>query len=103
MCLPACLQVAAAHDVLSGLSVQLSSSRVAGFFMLTNLQQLSHVLQEVEVQLALVAKHEGCVGVAGHLLQVQAIQQEALHAIKVSTGCCHSSEQPLLYYSILGS
>lgn len=55
--------------------------------MLINLQPLVKALHEVHVQLQLVARLEGHVGVAGQLLQARVLQQEMLDAAKVSHYC----------------
>jgi hypothetical protein len=75
--------VAAAEAALKDLHLELSSSRVAGCFMLTNLPQLQQQLLAVQAQLQAVAQHECRIGVQQQLARVQQLQQDMLGTVQV--------------------
>ena len=77
------LQVAAAEAALNDLQLDLSSSRVAGCFMLTNLPELQQLLLAVQAQLQAVSQHECRLGVQQQLTSVQQLQQDMLGTVQV--------------------
>jgi hypothetical protein len=88
------LQVTSADVTLHDMRLDLSSSRVAGCFMLTNLQELQQQLLTVQGQLQATARHECCYGVRQQLARAQQLQQDMLGTVQVGIGtplalkCC---------------
>jgi hypothetical protein len=82
------LQVASAQAALHTMRLQLSSSRVAGCFMLTNLPELQQQLLTVQGQLQAVQQHECRYGVQQQLARAQQLKQDMLGTVQVSSGRC---------------
>lgn len=79
-------QVAAAEAALHDLRLELSSSRLAGCFMLTNLPQLQQQLLAVQGQLQAAAQQQWRHGVRQQLARVQQLQQDMLGTVQVRWG-----------------
>lgn len=77
------LQISVVQHELTGLRLCLSSSRVVGCFMLTNLPLLTDTLQELNKELSDVASNKSHLGVIRDLIVAQALQQDMLAAVKV--------------------
>jgi hypothetical protein len=80
------LQVSSVQATLLDMRLDLSSSRVAGCFMLTNLRELQQQLLTVQGQLQATAQHECCYGVQQQLARAQQLQQDMLGTVQVSIG-----------------
>lgn len=77
------LQLAGVEARLRGLGLQLSDSRVAGCFMVTNLDNLWQSLEAAQHQLQSIARQRCSHGVAEQLMDAQVLLHNLMEAAEV--------------------